>query len=147
MTLVEGFVKDEVYIDFTDPLTPPPSHTVTTPVPVPHSWLDGYPEALAAHGGNREAFASDWAANGRNRVWECYVAGMDPTLESDEFKVTALSFEDGGVEVRWSPDLNENGTKSNRTYTVEGKPTMTNDWGPRDPASRFFRVRVELPPQ
>ena len=138
---------DEVYIDFTDPLTPPPFHTVTTPVPVPHSWLDGYPEALAAHGGDREAFASDWAANGRNRVWECYVAGTDPTLENAEFKITSLSFEDGGVAVRWSPDLNENGTKSNRTYTVEGKPAMTNEWGPRDPSSHFFRVRVELLPQ
>ncbi|MBR3582324.1 MAG: leucine-rich repeat protein [Kiritimatiellae bacterium] len=138
---------EEVYIDFTDPLIPPPAHTVTTPVPVPHSWLDGYPEALAAHGGDREAFAADWAANGRNRVWECYVAGTDPTLENAEFKITSLSFEDGRVAVRWSPDLNENGTKSNRTYTVEGKPAMTNEWGPRDASSHFFRVRVELLPQ
>ena len=42
-------------------------------------------------------------------------------------------------------NLNENGTKTNRSYRVEGKPTLTNDWTfPAAPDSRFFRVWVGL---
>jgi hypothetical protein len=42
--------------------------------------------------------------------------------------------------------LNENGTKDVRVYTVEGKETLTDDyWTPTNSASRFFRVKVEMP--
>ena len=44
------------------------------------------------------------------------------------------------------PDLNEGGTKHERVYTVEGRESLTDgDWGPTNAASRFFRVKVNMP--
>ncbi len=126
---------------------PAQTETEDSPVPVPFAWLETEAaDILAAAGGDHEAAALAPAANGLP-VWQCYVAGLSTTEPEAEFKVKSISFADGEVQIRWSPDLNENGTLSNRTYTVEGKPAMTNEWGPRNPSSRFFRVRVELPPQ
>ena len=48
----------------------PVQETQTTPVPVPHTWLDGYPALLAEQSGDYEAAANATAANGRT-VWAC----------------------------------------------------------------------------
>ena len=138
---------DEVYVYFTDPTTsPPPDHTVTTPVPVPISWLEGYPEALAAHDGDFEAFASDLAANGRNRVWECYVAGVNPENENAFFKAELVQEEE---KLKPRP---KGGKKEGRMYRVWGKKEMDDD-GWTDVTTvknleaegwHFFRVGVEL---
>lgn len=126
---------------------PAQTETEDSPVPVPFAWLETEAaDILAAAGGDHEAAALAPAANGLP-VWQCYVAGLSTTEPEAEFKVKSISFADGEVQIGWSPDLNENGTLSNRTYTVEGKPALTDDWGPCAPSSRFFRVRVELPPQ
>ena len=121
-------------------------HTVTTPAPVPYLYFDeDYPALLAEHGGDYESAANATALNGRNKVWECYVAGISPTNASASFLATIEIGKDGSPEVKWTPDLNENGTKSVRTYTVEGKMELTGEWGPTNANSRFFRVKVELP--
>ena len=104
-----------------------------------------YPALLAEHGGDYESAANATALNGRNKVWECYVAGISPTNASASFLATIEIGKDGSPEVKWTPDLNENGTKSVRTYTVEGKMELTGEWGPTNANSRFFRVKVELP--
>ena len=50
-------------------------------------------------------------ANGRNKVWECYVAGISPTNETAQF-TAKIEMKNGLPVVTWEPDLNENGTKS-----------------------------------
>ena len=127
--------------------------TSSTPVAVPYSWLESDAAAiLAAVGGDYEAAANANAANGRP-VWECFLMGLDPVDAGAEFSPLFRIKADGTWEVAWSPDLNENGTKMERTYRVEGKREMTEqDWTDvsdvpdLDTAGwRFFRVGVALP--
>ena len=93
------------------------------------------------------------AANGVNKVWECYVAGLVPTNATDVFR-TIISMENDKPVIGWTPDLNEGGTKQERVYTVEGRLSLTEgDWEElriengelRIGECRFFRVKVALP--
>ncbi len=121
----------------------PPLVTRTTSVPVPYSWLDTY--ALVS-GGDYEAAAHASAANGLNKVWECYVAGLNPTNETAAFRTVISISADGAPVIGWNPDLNEGGTKFERVYTVEGRESLTDStWAPTNSASRFFRVKVDMP--
>ena len=114
-------------------------------VPVPYVWLRGYfphtPDEYDAY----ESAAKEPAANGVNKVWECYVAGLVPTNATDIFRAV-ISMEGGNPVIGWTPDLNEGGAKQERVYTVEGRESLTSgSWGPTNAASRFFRVKVALP--
>ena len=80
-----------------------------------------------------------------NKVWECYVAGIDPTDATAHFEARISFGPDGTPCISWNPDLNENGTKTERVYTVEGKTELTDPWGPTNTSSRFFHVKVEMP--
>ena len=114
--------------------------TLRTPVPVPYSWLDAYPALLKKNGNDYEETASAAAANGVNRVWECYLAGLDPTNPESRFQVT-IEMNEGTPEIRYSPNL---GTA--RRYRIEGKSALSEtEWKEKDSESRFFRVIV-LPP-
>ena len=107
---------------------------------VPYAWLkEKAAEILAANGGDCEAAAKAKAANGVNTVWECYVAGLDPTDAGAEFKAE-VAFVDGKPVVSSDPDLGDE-----RTYTVEGAENLGGAWGPTNAATRFFRVKVSLP--
>ena len=124
-----------------------PSGTVTvggTDVPV--SWLDeNATDFITAAGGDAVRAAEAQAANGENAVWECYVAGIDPTSTTNHF-LAQIVVTNGSAAVTWTPDLNEGGTKAERIYTVEGKEALSDPgWGPTNAASRFFRVKVEMP--
>ena len=93
-----------------------------------------------------ESAAKEDAANGLNKVWECYVAGLNPTNATDVFRAVISIGADGAPVVGWEPDLNEGGTKHERVYTVEGRESLTDgSWGPTNAASRFFRVKVSMP--
>ena len=126
---------------------PDAHYTKTTPEPVPHAWLGEAAVALlAAHGGDYEATANATAANGVNKVWECYVAGISPTNSLEALRAIITMDANGNPVVSWTPDLNEGGTKHERVYTVEGMENLTDkSWGPTNSASRFFRVKVEMP--
>ena len=115
--------------------------TVTTPDPVPYAWLDGY--RLCGTTGYEIAVGST-ASNGVNKVWECYVAGISPTNATARFEAR-IEIENGVPVVKWSPDLNEGGTRNERVYTVEGQERLGEGWGPTNAASRFFRVKVAMP--
>ena len=104
---------------------------------------DSFP-AIADEYDAYESAALELAANGANAVWECYVAGLDPTDAGAKFEAE-IDMEGGSPVVTWTPDLNEGGTKSERIYTVEGKENLSDGWGPTNAASRFFRVKVSLP--
>jgi uncharacterized repeat protein (TIGR02543 family) len=107
---------------------------------VPYAWLkENAAEILSANGGDYEAAANAKAANGVNTVWECYVAGLDPTDANAAFTAT-LSFDgDGKPVVSSAPDLG-----NERAYTVEGVENLGDAWGPTNAATRFFRVKVGL---
>ena len=115
-------------------------------VSIPIAWLDeAVASIVAANGGDYEAAARATAANGANAVWQCYVAGLDPTNATSRLLAT-IEMENGEPVVTWTPDLNEGGTKSDRVYTVEGKEKLADPtWGPTNAATRFFRVKVEMP--
>ena len=117
-------------------------HTLTTPDPVPYAWLSGYGLGVNA---DYESEAHAVAANGVQKVWECYVAGVNPTNTYDVFHATISINGDGGPIIGWEPDLNEGGTKHERVYTVKGKENLADFWSPTNAASRFFRVKVEMP--
>ena len=119
---------------------PVPTGTWTTPVSVPYAWLDEFPAELAQCGGDYETFGNAPAANGANAVWQCYVAGLDPTSATNRFLADIVFDGNGDPIVGWSPDLG-----AAREYEVEGKASLSDDWGPTNASSRFFRVKVSLP--
>ena len=151
-TLLWKYVKDDMSSEGEDCCWVADYHwasdytaTQTTEVPVPYVWLRGFfphtPDEYDAY----ESAAKDTAANGVNKVWECYVAGLNPTNATDLFRAV-IWMTDGKPVIGWTPDLNEGGTKQERVYTVEGRESLTNgSWGPTNAASRFFRVKVALP--
>jgi hypothetical protein len=110
---------------------------------VPYAWMEEHGFGDGTEEGY-EAVAFTNAANGVNKVWECYAAGLDPTNPASTF-TAAIAFSNGAPVVSWTPDLNEKNTKTERSYVLEGTPTLTNAWGPTNSASRFFRVKVTLP--
>ena len=117
-----------------------PEETKTTPVPVPHSWLDENAAGiLAANDGNYETAANATASNNVNKVWECYLAGLLP--ETDETFTATFTWKDGEMVVIPKPNLGEA-----RTYTIEGAEALGDGsvWGKRTEKSRFFRVKVEM---
>ncbi|MBO6166910.1 MAG: InlB B-repeat-containing protein [Kiritimatiellae bacterium] len=85
------------------------------------------------------ASAAGLAANGKP-VWQAYVAGYDPNNPNAGFRAT-IRIVNGLPVVEPDPDLGDS-----RTYVIEGKPTLKDDWSEPDSASRFFRIRV-LPPE
>ena len=113
---------------------------------IPFSWLnENAADAVAAADGDYEAAARATAANGVDKVWQCYVSGVSPTNATERFEAR-IGFKDGEPVVSWSPDLNEDGTKHERVYTVEGKTDLNADpWGPTNKSTRFFRVKVSMP--
>ena len=120
------------------------TETSDTPVAVPYHWIENHAsELLAENGGDYEATAKAVAANGME-VWKCYMLGLSTTDPEAAFRVK-ISFKNGTPQVQWDPDLNENDTKSERIYDVEGTPTLLDGWGPTNSASHFFRVKVAMP--
>ena len=119
--------------------------TRTTEVPVTYAWLTAHDPDVVDEYEAYEASAKKTAANGRNKVWECYVAGISPTNETAKF-TAAIEMVDGVPQITWSPNLNTNGIE--RTYTIWGKTNLTDGaaWEcPTNSAHRFFKVTVEMP--
>ena len=95
-----------------------------------------------------EAKANEVAANGVNKVWECYVAGVDPTDATAKF-VTKIEMVDGKPVITWEPDMNEGSGKTGvRTYKLLGS-TDLKTWAevPDDAEENynFFKVEVSMP--
>ncbi len=111
--------------------------TATTPVPVPHYWLDEY--SLVTNNDYEAAALDDSIKDAP--VWHDYLTGTCPTNTLDRF---LIYFTNGVQQIGWTPDL----TASGRVYTVEGRITLTNDWKKHDATNtthRFFGVKVSLP--
>ena len=120
-----------------------PTTTSTSPVPVPYVWLDKY--GLGGTIESYETAANSTAENGENTVWECYVAGLDPTKAGEKFRAV-ISSVDGVVKIDWEPKLTDE-EEALRTYTVLGKAdlAMDPDWvSPTNATHRFFKVKVQM---
>ncbi len=133
---------------------------------VPHSWLWQFPELVERYGAvvtetTAERMANTVAANGKNTFGECYITGVNPTNATEKFEVSIAMGADGAPVLSWTPDLNEGGDKTLRTYTVEqltfengklnvvksdtglaaGKPLPQPVW---TPGATLYRVKVKL---
>ena len=122
-------------------------YTHESSVPVTYDWLRSYFPHTAHEYDRYETAARATAANGLNKVWECFVAGTDPTNETSRFEAK-IEMKDGVPVVTWEPDLNESGTKSERLYKVYGREGLGDEtpWQyPTNSLHRFFKVTVEMP--
>ena len=129
--------------------TPTELYTHESSVPVPYDWILTYLPHTAYEYDHFEAAVRETAANGVNTVEEAYVAGLDPSDPKDKF-IAKIEMVDGKSVVTWTPDLNEDGTKSVRTYKTWGKDSLDADeWLEVTPENqddmRFFRVTVGMP--
>ena len=117
--------------------------TRTSDVPVPYNWLTLYDPEIIDEYEAYESAATASAANG-HKVWECYVAGTDPTDTNSVFTAN-IEMVDGAPVITWSPELSPE-QAALRAYTVYGKTNLTDQaWhSPTNEASRFFRVGVEM---
>ena len=119
--------------------------TKTTDVPVPYAWLLQHDPEIVDEFEAYETAAKAMAANGYNKVWECYVAGISSTNDTAKF-TAKIELKDGVPVVTWDPNLNTNGVV--RAYKVYGSETLENggDWQyPTNSLHRFFKVKVEMP--
>ena len=129
--------------------TPTELYTHESSVPVPYDWIRTYLPHTAYEYDHFEAAVRETAANGVNTVEEAYVAGLDPSDPKDKF-VAKIEMVDGKSVVTWTPDLNEDGTKSVRTYKTWGKGSLeVDEWLEVTPENqdgmRFFKVTVGMP--
>ena len=129
--------------------TPIEPYTHESSAPVPYDWILTYLPHTAYEYDHFEAAVRETAANGVNTVEDAYVAGLDPSDPEDKF-IAKIEMVDGKSVVTWTPDLNEDGTKSVRTYKTWGKDSLDADeWLEVTPENqddmRFFRVTVGMP--
>ena len=133
------------------------AETQTTPIPVPHVWLDGYPSLLAQCGGDYEAMANAqspgkdengkvWANGSPCYIWQDYVAGTDPT--KDSVFTAKIEIVEGTPIITWEPDTPE--LRATRVYRILGNKTLMNgnwtDVTDKDKSEyNFFMVTVDLP--
>jgi len=122
----------------------PSEETQTTPVPVPHVWLEKYVNTFG--GGDFEKAANSKGANGVS-LWESYVAGLDPEDATSRFTAKIEMGADGKAVVTWTPDLSN--AEKPRKYTTLGKKKLGDDaWSPvtddNKAKMRFFKVTVEM---
>ena len=121
-------------------------HTLTTPEPVPYSWLDAYRLGARTDYETAGKAASGKIQDGRAlQVWQEYVAGTDPTNLNSRF-VAKIEMRDDRPIVTWEPDLNTN--EIIRTYKIYGSETLEGGgvWQyPTNSLHRFFKVTVEMP--
>lgn len=121
-------------------------------VSVPESWAAEYPKFT-------EKFGTDFAkalamptgkkdgAGNPMFVWQDYVAGTNPTDETDVF-TASITIVAGKVKVSYSPELDD-ARKALRKYTTWGKKSlMDNDWTEvqegQEAEYNFFKVTVEM---
>ena len=149
----DGVPADAVIIYYDDESVLSGSSTATTPVPVPHEWLDRWTALLAASGGDYETFGNASAANGR-AVWECYVLGLNPENgdATNEFRIVSLPMKADGTL-----DLGKFAFEPPQTHwnvlgaraVVKGAATLDAEFVPvteqNKSSFRFFKVEVELP--
>ena len=131
------------------------------------SWLMGYPtlsnrvvQIDPTLGNNQlraaiDAILREDAANARFNIWECYVANIDPTDPSADFRAD-ITMENGVPHIGWYPNF-KNDPATPRVYSVKVADSLADaalgywrDYAQESYASTtsgFFKVEVRLPPE
>ncbi len=128
----------------------PVQETQTTPVPVPHTWIDNYPALLAGQSGDYEAAANAAAANGR-KVWECYTVGLDPVNNdaTNDFRITRFWMDGYMPKFEFNHTTDGSGNSFLPYVKPLGKARLADGWrhvpDGGKPDFRFFAVEV-VPP-
>ncbi len=152
---------DEVHVHKTNPSSAMSKPSEKTESGIPHEWLDKFTELLSVNGGDYEKVATMQAANNENTVGECYIAGLNPTNETNKL-FAKIEMVEGNPIITWTPDLNMGGSRVLRDYQIvrmkieNGRlieddvqignsgdsvaPLDENDKGPW-----LYRVKVKLP--
>ena len=131
--------------------------TETTPISVPHAWLNSYPELFSSSGGDYEAMANaqspgvgsggkKWPDGSPYYVWQDFVAGTSPT--NDTVFTATIRMEGNTPVVTWEPDTSE--LRATRVYRTLGKKTLLDvNWTDITDIDQseyhFFKVTVDLP--
>lgn len=121
-------------------------------VAIPDSWPNQFPSYKAKFGNDFTASllkptGKKDAMGNTMLVWQDYVAGTDPTDQSDRF-VATISIQDGTPTITTLPALSSE-EKSKRKFSLFGRTSlMSGDWieiSESDAKSyNFFKVRVEM---
>ena len=121
-------------------------------VSVPASWAKDFAKFEQLYGKDFAAALTKptgkRGANGNElSVWQDYVAGTDPTDETDVF-TASITIVDGKVQISYSPELDD-ARKALRKYTTWGKKSlMDTNWTEvpegHEAEYNFFRVTVEM---
>lgn len=115
--------------------------STTADVPVPYAWLDRYYPGQGASSDAYETLGNDVAANGLS-VWQCYLAGLDPTNAASCLRVS-IRMENGAPVVTWSP-VSPVSEGLGYIYRVRGRADLGEAlWAPTNAATRFFKVFLE----
>jgi len=122
-------------------------------VSVPVTWALNYPNYVAKFGSDftksltKPTGKRDGSGNAM-LVWQDYVAGTDPTDESDVFMASIMMV--GGVpKISYSPEFKDASEAAMRKYTTYGKKSLADEQWVEIPAGReadynFFKVTVEM---
>ena len=87
-------ISDCAYVDQVSWTPDKPSLVVVEGVEIPVAWLDeNAASAVAAAGGDYEAAARLTAANGADKLWQCYVSGVSPTNATSRL-IALIGFHD-----------------------------------------------------
>ena len=113
-------------------------------VTVPDAWFTD--RGLGAN----NVVANSAAANGR-KVWECYVLGLDPKVETNDFRIVSFPMKADGTPdlagIVFEPPQAQWNVPA--TYKVKGAAALAGPWGDvpagGNPAYRFFKIEVEVP--
>ena len=119
-------------------------------VTVPGTWLENISGRIDAAKGDLEAALQSRAANGLS-MWECYLLGLDPEINTNGFRITSFPMKEDGT-----PDLERMMFEPlpevwnvPAAYEVKGATTPSGPWMDvpigGDPSYRFFRVELVLP--
>ena len=115
--------------------------STTADVPVPYAWLDRYYPGQGASSADYETLGNAVAANGLS-VWQCYLAGLDPTNAASCLRVS-IRMENGAPVVTWSP-VSPVSEGLGYIYRVRGRADLGEAlWAPTNAATRFFKVFLE----
>ena len=124
--------------------------TMTTPVAVPHEWLERY-AAVPLNATEEDYEAAAMRESGKKgsagmplALWQEYVRGTVPSNSNDCFLAT-ISFE-GGIGISFTP------SRPDRRYTLYGSKSLDGPWASTMDfgnaefiqTNRFFKVGVEL---
>ena len=120
-------------------------------VSVPNEWAANYPCFEEKFGSDfavaltKETGKRDGAGNPM-LVWQDYVAGTDPTDETDVF-TASITIAEGKPIVSWTPELSAE-QAATRVYIIYGKAKLTDaEWKVVDGNAgdyNFFKVSVEM---